>query len=311
MPTTIAPSRDGAHIRARSLTFVQRAPSIPRRHRRHRKGSPAAAMSDRAPNVMPDAAASAESLPALCLRVMYGTVVWAIFLVVALATLLLLLVLPGMDRRRHVTGVAARLILRLAGVPLAVTGLERLPSGQCMVVANHASYIDAIVVKAVLPERFAYVVKREMASVPLAGLLLERIGTEFVERFNRHKGGLDARRVLRSATSGQPLLFFPEGTFVPEPGLLKFHLGAFSSAVAARCPVVPCVIRGTRHILPSPRFFPRPGRIVFEILEPLQPDPALPPERAPAALRDAARAAILARVGEPDALAQAESTGAA
>jgi hypothetical protein len=50
---------------------------------------------------------------------------------------------------------------------------------------------------------------------------------------------------------------------------------------------------------------------VFEILEPLQPDPALPPERAPAALRDAARAAILARVGEPDALAQAESTGAA
>lgn len=242
-----------------------------------------------------------ESLSALALRVAYGTWAWLVFLVVALSTLLLLLVLPGMERRRHVTGVAARLILKLVGVPLTVTGIERLPEGQCMVVANHSSYIDAIVVKAVLPERFAYVVKREMASVPLAGLLLERIGTEFVERFNRHKGGLDARRVLRSATSGQPLLFFPEGTFVPAPGLLKFHIGAFMSAAHARCPVVPCVIRGTRDILPSPRFFPRPGRVAFEVLEPLRPDTALPPERAATALRDAARAAILARIDEPDA----------
>jgi 1-acyl-sn-glycerol-3-phosphate acyltransferase len=110
--------------------------------------------------------------------------------------------------------------------------------------------------------------------------------------------------VLRSASNGQPLLFFPEGTFVSEPGLLKFHLGAFSSAVAARCPVVPCVIRGTRHILPSPRFFPRPGPVEFEILAPIQIDPDLPPERAATALRDAARAAILSKLDEPDALAR-------
>ncbi|MFM7706563.1 MAG: lysophospholipid acyltransferase family protein [Gammaproteobacteria bacterium] len=249
----------------------------------------------------PDPSDPHESLPALLLRVVYGGWTWLVFVVVALITLLLLLVLPGMERRRHVTGIAARLILKLAGVPLTVTGIERLPPGQCMVVANHASYIDAIVVKAVLPERFAYVVKREMASVPLAGLLLERIGTEFVERFDRHKGGLDARRVLRTATSGQPLLFFPEGTFEPPPGLLRFRIGAFASAARARCPVVPCAIRGTRDILPSPLFFPRPGRVEFEVLEPLHPDPALPPERAAAVLRDAARAAILARVDEPDA----------
>lgn len=256
-----------------------------------------------APHPDPALERARESLPTLALRVLYGSWTWLAFLVIALTLLLLLLVLPGVDRRRHVTGIAARLVLKVAGVPLEVTGEGRLPDGHCMVVANHASYIDAIVVKAVLPERFAYVVKREMAGVPLAGLLLERIGTEFVERFNRHKGGLDARRVLRTATGGQPLLFFPEGTFVPEPGLLKFHIGAFMSAAQSRCPVVPCVIRGTRAILPSPRFFPRPGRIEFEILPPLHPDPALPPERAAIALRDAARAAILARVGEPDALA--------
>ncbi|MFM8989173.1 MAG: hypothetical protein ACKOUS_05850, partial [Alphaproteobacteria bacterium] len=57
----------------------------------------------------------------------------------------------------------------------------------------------------------------------------------------------------------------------------------------------------------GPRFFPRPGRVEFEVLEPLHPDPALPPERAAAVLRDAARAAILARIAEPDAALHEES----
>jgi 1-acyl-sn-glycerol-3-phosphate acyltransferase len=197
-------------------------------------------------------------------------------------------------------GVASRLILRLCRVPLVVKGVENLPSGQCVVAANHASYIDAIVIKAVLPEHYAYVVKREMATVPLAGLLLTRLGSEFVERFNRHKGSLDARRVLRTATSGQSLLFFPEGTFVGEPGLLKFHSGAFKSAAYAGCPVVPCVIRGTRDILPSPRFFPTRGAVEVELLPSITVLPGIEPEEAARLLREQTRAAILERLGEPD-----------
>jgi len=241
-----------------------------------------------------------ETLPALLGRVVYGCYAWSVFIAIAVSLLLALLVVPGMQRRRHLAGAAARLVMRATFQPLRIAGLENLPIGPCVVAANHASYIDAIVVKAVLPDRFAYVVKREMADVPLAGLLLRRLGTEFVERFNRHKGSLDARRVLRSASNGQPLLFFPEGTFVGEPGLLRFNNGAFKSAVTAGCPIVPCVIRGTRYILPSPRFFPRPGTVQVELLEPIHPDPALAPEARVAQLREATRAAILARLGEPD-----------
>lgn len=237
---------------------------------------------------------------ALIGRVLYGSYAWVVFSVIALVTLLLLVIVPGMDRRRHITGVASRLILRLSFVPLELEGADNLPSGQCVVAANHASYIDALVVKAVLPESYAYVVKREMATVPLAGLLLRRIGTEFVERYNRQKGSLDARRVLRSATNGQSLLFFPEGTFVGEPGLLKFHSGAFKSAAYAGCPVVPCVIRGTRAILPSPRFFPRPGAVEVELLPPIVPPSGMDAEEAARWLRERTRAVMLERVGEPD-----------
>ncbi len=241
-----------------------------------------------------------ESAVALIGRVLYGSYAWLVFVLIALGLLLLLLVVPNVQRRRHYAGVAARLVMRCSFHPLHVTGIENLPQGQCVVAANHASYIDAIVIKAVLPDRFAYVVKREMAAVPLAGLLLELLGTEFVERFNRHRGGLDARRVLRTVSGGQALLFFPEGTFVGEPGLLKFNNGAFKSAVAANCPVVPCVLRGTRRILPSPRFFPRPGRVEVEFLGPVLPDADLPSEQQVSVLREQTRAAILRRVGEPD-----------
>lgn len=241
-----------------------------------------------------------ESALALMGRVLYGSYAWLIFVLIALGLLLWLLFVSNVQRRRHYAGVAARLVMRGSFHPLQVSGAEHLPQGQCVVAANHASYIDAIVIKAVLPDRFAYVVKREMAAVPLAGLLLELLGTEFVERFNRHRGGLDARRVLRTVSGGQALLFFPEGTFVGEPGLLKFNNGAFKSAVAANCPVVPCVLRGTRRILPSPRFFPRPGRVEVEFLDPVLPDADLPPEQRVSALREHTRAAILKRLGEPD-----------
>lgn len=252
--------------------------------------------SDELAQLVPDE----ESLTARLGRVGFGLYAWLAFLAIVLVTLALLLLVPGVERRRRIAGVAARLSLRVMFMPLVVRGLENLPSGQCVVAANHASYIDAVVIKAVLPERFAYVVKREAASTPFAGLLLKRLGTEFVERFNRHRGALDARRVMRSASGGQSLLFFPEGTFVTQPGLLRFHSGAFRSAVSARCAVVPCVIRGTRAVLASPRFFPRPGRIEVELLEPVALPADLDTEAAVRIMRDLTRARILERVGEPD-----------
>jgi 1-acyl-sn-glycerol-3-phosphate acyltransferase len=151
---------------------------------------------------------------------------------------------------------------------------------------------------AALPPRFGFVIKREMEQVPMAGMLLRRLGHEFVERFNRHRGGADARRVLRTATNGHSLVFFPEGTFAAQPGLGKFHSGAFTVAARAGCPVVPAVIRGTRHALPPKRGWPAPGRIEIEFLEPIEPEAAAPD--AAMALRERARSAILDELQEPD-----------
>lgn len=221
------------------------------------------------------------------------------FLILGLAALGATLILPGVYRRRAAARAVARAFLWLAGMPLTVRGLERLASGQCVVVANHMSYLDGLVFTAALPARFGFVIKREMSAVPLAGLFLRRIGSEFVERFDPNRGAADARRVLRSAANGHSLVFFPEGTFTLTPGLLKFHTGAFVTAARAGCPVIPAVVRGTRAALPPDGSLPRPGRIEIDILPPLhaEPQPGEPPSGA---LRDRAREAILLALGEPD-----------
>jgi 1-acyl-sn-glycerol-3-phosphate acyltransferase len=239
-------------------------------------------------------------------RALYALYAAAIFLVLGLCALLAALVLPGVRRRRAAARALSRLFLRLAGMPLAVRGLEALPPGQCVVVANHASYLDGLVVTAALPARFAFVIKREMANVPLAGLFLRRIGSEFVERFDRRRGAADARRVLRNARNGHSLVFFPEGTFTRTPGLLKFHTGAFVTAQRAGCPVVPAVVRGTRSALSPRGELPRPGRIEVRILEPIEPGAGAQEDSAPA-LRDRARQAILHALAEPDLTCSADS----
>ncbi len=238
------------------------------------------------------------------LRVSYGVYCWAVFVLLALLALVAMLLVPGLEQRRRIARLTARAVFAAWGVRLRVFGAERLPAERCIVVANHASYLDGLVLTAALPPRFAFVIKKEMDRVPLASRLLRRIGSEFVDRHNRHKGAMDARRVLRRASTGQSLVFFPEGTFSTRPGLLRFHTGAFATAVRANCTVTPAVIRGTRTVLSSSSVIPTPAPITVELLPSLVPQTEH--HEAAAHLRDAARRIVLLHLGEPDLEAEEE-----
>jgi 1-acyl-sn-glycerol-3-phosphate acyltransferase len=206
-----------------------------------------------------------------------------------LGVLLINLLLPGMRRRRWMAGFGSRAFMRVAGIGFSVEGLEHLPDTPCVVVANHASYIDALAIVAALPPDFAFVIKKEMVTVPLAGLLLRRLGSQFVERFNRHKGAADARRVLKLAATGQSLMFFPEGTFDENRRIGKFLGGAFTTAQRNQMPVVPVAIHGSRDVMPPGgiSLFRRPIRV--QILGVMDAEEA----------RSKSRELIARAVGEP------------
>jgi 1-acyl-sn-glycerol-3-phosphate acyltransferase len=212
-----------------------------------------------------------------------------LFTILALIALTVNLFLPTLRTRRRVAGALARVFFRLAGIPLRIDGVERLPQTPCVVVVNHASYIDGIVAAAALPPAFAFVIKKEMVRVPLASLLLRRLGSAFVERFDRHQGGADTRRVWKLAAGGQSLVFFPEGTFDARRQVGRFLGGAFATAKRSNMPVVAAAIHGSRDVLPSGGItvYRRPLR--FEILEVLDAEDA----------RERSRRLIAAAVGEP------------
>jgi 1-acyl-sn-glycerol-3-phosphate acyltransferase len=220
---------------------------------------------------------------------LYTAYCLTVFILLGLTVLVVNLFVPSLRRRRSVAGLVSRIFLRAVGIPFAVDGLERLPLVPCVVVANHASYIDGLVAAAALPPDFAFVIKKEMVRVPLAGLLLRRLGSQFVERFDRHKGGVDARRVLKLAATGQSLVFFPEGTFTEIRQVGKFHGGAFTAAARSDMPVVTMAIHGTRAVLAPEGFAVHRLPIRVEILDVLSASDA----------RQHSRELIAQAIGEP------------
>jgi 1-acyl-sn-glycerol-3-phosphate acyltransferase len=231
-------------------------------------------------------------------RLTFPARTWLAGLLFVVPAAVLVICLPGRPRRRRMARHMARLLFRLMGAPVAIQGLEQFPSQPCIVVANHASYLDGPLLTAVLPPRFGFVIKREITRAPLVGRLLVRLGSEFVDRFDKRAARGDATRLIQLARDGVSLGIFPEGTFKAEPGLRNFHLGAFMAATRAGIPVVPVVIRGTRGILPADTLLPRAGRISVDILPPLFPQGARGEDAR--ALRAAVRACVLERCGEPD-----------
>ncbi|MEO8280966.1 MAG: AMP-binding protein [Ideonella sp.] len=197
---------------------------------------------------------------------------------------------------------AARLLLRLAGIKLVVNGIEHLPRTACVLVANHASYLDGLALFATLPLHFSLVAKREFLDHTVARLYLRGLGVLFVERFDLRRSADDAQRLADVVEAGNSLALFPEGTFERRPGLRPFRLGAFAAAVAAQVPVLPVAIHGTRALLPDGEWLPRRGTITVSLGEPvLPPQPPTDRFKAAVALRDGARAFILAHCGEADA----------
>jgi 1-acyl-sn-glycerol-3-phosphate acyltransferase len=233
------------------------------------------------------------------LRSFWGLYAWSVFAVVSLTTTLIVALLPNLARRRRVARAGSRLIFLATRIDFEVVEIGSLPPEACVVVANHASYLDGVILTAALPPSFSFVIKREITSVPLAHLLLRRLGSEFVERFDRHRGASDARRIMRKARDGDALVFFPEGTFQAEPGLMRFRTGAFAAAARSRLPVVPVVIRGAREVLPAERWLPRRQSLKVIITPPIDLSDHAAGHTA-GALLSLSRERILEHLEEPD-----------
>jgi 1-acyl-sn-glycerol-3-phosphate acyltransferase len=191
--------------------------------------------------------------------------------------------------RRH---AAAAAMSKLAADLCATHGLriERsgpLPRGPAIVVANHLSYIDPLVIASLVP--CAAVAKSEVADWPFIGPQLRMFGNLFVARESVHSGAIVLRRALRLLAGGVSILNFPEGTTGGGEALLPFRRGIFGLAQLASVPIVPVALRFDPPDLAwvgDALFLPHYWRVVekasarvrVELGAPIAPDEAATPE---------------------------------
>lgn len=189
---------------------------------------------------------------------------------------------------------AARLFLWLTGQRLQVQGRAKLPPQAHMLLANHSSDLDGLMLLAVLPGPYRFVAKNELLRNPVARVFLRHLGVEFIERFAAQGSVAAAQRIGTLAAQGESLCIFPEGTFRRDPGLLGFHLGPFEAAVQADMPVVPVLLCGTRELLADGEHLPHWHAVSLTIESAMRAQPAPDGNAFDAAvrLRDAVRAVM-------------------
>lgn len=230
---------------------------------------------------------------------LYASYCWLLFYLIGPVVWLLVALLPSVRLRWQLVRLALRLLAFLSGTGMTIRGLENIEGEQAMIlVSNHASYLDSIVLAAALPITCNFVAKAELADKFFPRVFLSRLDVLFVERFDAEKGVEGARRIVRDVVSGKRPLFFAEGTLQRMTGLLPFQMGAFVTAAQANTPVVPVTIRGSRNKLRGGSWFPRTGAVSVLIGKPVMPTGS--DWNAAVRLRDAIRSEILHHCGEPD-----------
>jgi 1-acyl-sn-glycerol-3-phosphate acyltransferase len=126
-----------------------------------------------------------------------------------------------------------RTVLRVAGIRLKPRG--RCPESASLIIANHLSYLDVMVLGAEVP--MVFVAKSEVASWPLIGPLCAFVGTLFIDRSS--KAGLPAvtNSVANLMAAGIRVMVFPEGTTTAGDQLLPFRPALLQPAIDQRAAV--------------------------------------------------------------------------
>lgn len=145
------------------------------------------------------------------------------------------------QRHAHVAAWAATL-LDILGVSVRLAGRPLADRGPLLIVANHVSWLDIIVVHAFCPQA-RFVSKAAVRHWPVIGTLTEAAGTLFIERESKRDAVRVVHHMAEALRAGDTLAVFPEGTTSDGHALLPFHANLLQAAIATGTPVQPLALR--------------------------------------------------------------------
>ena len=241
------------------------------------------------------------------LQTAYGVYAWLALAVVMIPGWIVTMTLADdrdPRRARRVLGFLCRAALFVTGLKPRISGKEFLAETArhaeerqpLVVVSNHASYLDVLVIASLSPAPICFVSKSESASWPLVGGFIRRCRYLTVSRQDVSQAAADSQGIVKRLQSGEIVHVFPEGTFTPHNGLRPFQMGAFKSAIESGCHVLPVTLVGTRKVLRDGAWLPRYAKLSV-VVSPVR----IPEGRSwkdMVNLRDAVRSEILKHCGE-------------
>ncbi len=177
-------------------------------------------------------------------------------------------------RLGHILATRAwgRTILAVVGVRARVTGLENLePGGSYVIVANHLSNFDILVVSAFIPLHFRWVAKKEIFQIPVMGWGMRRIGYVRVDREDKERAWASVFEAKGRVGKGASIMFFPEGTRSPDGELKRFKSGAFVLSIQTGLKVLPVTLVGSRDIMRKRSLLFQPGTVEMIVHPPMSP----------------------------------------
>jgi 1-acyl-sn-glycerol-3-phosphate acyltransferase len=210
---------------------------------------------------------------------------------------LLVALTPGLRRHngRLITWWA-RSVLRLAGVRWRTEGVERVPEGPCVMVANHLSALDIPLLVACLPGPPRFMAKHTLFHLPIFGWAMRLEGFVPVDRTRGHRARASLEPATEALRRGRRILVFPEGTRSRTGRTGAFKTGAFRLALATGAPIVPVALIGTDRLFPPQSKILHPGEVELVVGEVVETVGRAWAERNQ--LRDEVRAWVIARRGE-------------
>jgi 1-acyl-sn-glycerol-3-phosphate acyltransferase len=160
-------------------------------------------------------------------------------------------------------------LLARALFPVSTDGFERIPNGRAVIVANHVSWLDPVILPLVMPRKPAVLAMAELWDMPGVSLVMRAYGPPAIPL---RRGRVDTRalrRALAALRDDRLLIVFPEGGISPDGSLRPFQRGAALLAARGDAPLMPVAIVGTRDALPLGRVVPRHRRITVRAGTPI------------------------------------------
>ena len=160
-------------------------------------------------------------------------------------------------------------VFRLLGCKIEVTGAEKLPrDGRFLLVSNHLADLDPGIFFTAFPDdQLSFIAKKEVAHMPIIGILMRRILCQFVNRENDREALKTILKCISIIKEDQAsIAVFPEGRIAGDNLMHHYRPGVFKIAQKANVPIVVCTLYGTQNILPNAKRLRR-TRIQLHLLE--------------------------------------------